>query len=60
MTVQIPDAPKASNMETLKSPHFILELIALTAVNILAVFSGQYETAVIIDGCICGYHIGMQ
>lgn len=52
MTVQIP--------ETLKSPHFVLELIALTAVNILAVISGQYETAVIVDAAICGYHIGMQ
>jgi hypothetical protein len=46
--------------ETLKSPHFVLELIALSAVNILAVISGQYETAVIIDAAICGYHIGMQ
>lgn len=49
MTLNIPT--------TFKSPQFVLELIALSAVNILAYVSGEVSVAIAVDGLVLGFHI---
>lgn len=41
-----------------KSPQFVLEIIALVAVNTMAIISGEYSLAVGIDCVVLGVHVG--
>jgi hypothetical protein len=43
-----------------KSPQFVLELVALIAVNALAVLSNNVTVAIGVDAAVLGYHVGQS
>lgn len=52
MTVNVPS--------TFKSPQFVLECIALAAVNVLSYLSNNVVFALGVDAAVLGYHVGSQ